>query len=88
MIGGWKENSKELSITWPTSIQLGFTDTYSANSAQAFALTENNLYTTDAFEEYLDHLRPGGILSVSRPNRSTGNEAVRATGNAAPAGGA
>jgi hypothetical protein len=60
-------------------IQLGFTDTYSANSAQAFALTENNLYTVEAFEEYLDHLKPGGILNVSRPDRENGNEALRVT---------
>jgi hypothetical protein len=59
-------------------VHLGFTDTYSANSAQAFALTENNLYTLEAFEDYLDHLNPGGVLSVSRPTWS-GNEALRAT---------
>ena len=61
-------------------VHLGFTDTYSANSAQAFALTENNLYTVEAFEEYLEHLRPGGVLNVSRPHRENGNEALRATG--------
>jgi spermidine synthase len=60
-------------------IHLGFTDTYSANSAQAFALTENNLYTVEAFEEYFEHLRPGGILNVSRPHRENGNEGARAT---------
>ena len=59
-------------------VHLGFTDTYSANSAQAFALTENNLYTLEAFEEYFEHLKPGGVLSVSRPTWS-GNEALRAT---------
>ena len=48
------------------TVHLGFTDTLSTNSAQAFALTENNLYTREAFEEYLDHLRPGGVLNVSR----------------------
>ena len=48
-------------------IHIGFTDTLSADSAQAFALTENNLYTVEAFEEYFDHLKPGGVLNVSRP---------------------
>ena len=61
------------------TVHLGFTDTYSGNSAQAFALTENNLYTVEAFEEYLDHLAPGGVLNVSRPNREGINEALRAT---------
>ncbi len=41
-------------------IHIGFTDTLSANAAQGFALTENNLYTLEAFEEYLDHLTPRG----------------------------
>jgi hypothetical protein len=60
-------------------IHIGFTDTLSANSAQAFALTEANLYTLEAFEEYLDHLRPGGVLNVSRLRRLVGDEALRAT---------
>ncbi len=60
-------------------IHIGFTDTLSANSAQGFALTENNLYTVEAFEEYLDHLSPKGILNVSRLERLVGDEALRAT---------
>jgi hypothetical protein len=60
-------------------IHIGFTDTLSANSAQAFALTENNLYTVEAFDEYFDHLRPEGVLDVSRPHRLVGDEALRAT---------
>jgi hypothetical protein len=60
-------------------IHLGFTDTLSSNSAQAFALTENNLYTTQAVDEYLDHLRPRGILEVSRLYKLVGDEALRAT---------
>jgi hypothetical protein len=60
-------------------IHLGFTDTLSSNSAQAFALTENNLYTTQAVSEYLDHLRPGGVLEVSRLYKLVGDEALRAT---------
>ena len=60
-------------------MHIGFTDTFSASSAQAFALTENNLYTVEAFEEYLDHLRPRGVLSVSRVIRHLGDEGIRAT---------
>jgi hypothetical protein len=60
-------------------IHIGFTDTLSANSATAFALTENNLYTTEAFDEYFDHLTPNGILNVSRLYRLVGDEALRAT---------
>jgi hypothetical protein len=60
-------------------IHIGFTDTLSGNAAQGFALTENNLYTLEAFEEYLAHLAPGGVLSVSRLLKLVGDEAVRAT---------
>jgi hypothetical protein len=60
-------------------IHIGFTDTLSANAAQGFALTENNLYTMEAFEEYLDHLAPMGILNVTRLEHLVGDEALRAT---------
>lgn len=60
-------------------IHIGFTDTLSASSAQGFALTENNLYTVEAFQEYLDHLRPDGVLNVSRLLKLVGDEALRIT---------
>jgi SAM-dependent methyltransferase len=41
-------------------------DTWAASSAGAFALTENLLYTTDAFRDYHAHLEDDGILSISR----------------------
>jgi hypothetical protein len=60
-------------------IHIGFTDTLSASAAQGFALSENNLYTLEAFDEYFDHLKPGGILNVSRLRKLVGAEALRAT---------
>jgi hypothetical protein len=60
-------------------IHIGFTDTLSANSAAGFALTEANLYTLEAYEEYFDHLKPNGILNVTRLHRLVGDEALRAT---------
>jgi len=60
-------------------IHIGFTDTLSANAAQGFALTENNLYTVEAFVEYLDHLKPDGVLNVSRLLKLVGDEALRIT---------
>jgi hypothetical protein len=60
-------------------IHIGFTDTLSANSAAGFALTEANLYTLEAYRESFDHLRPGGILEVTRLHRLVGDEALRAT---------
>src|SRR5262245_20281748 len=47
-------------------IQASLVDTWAATSAGAFSLTENNLYTVEAFVEYLQHLRPGGVLAFSR----------------------
>ncbi len=60
-------------------IQIGYVDTFSPSGAQAFALTENNLYTTDAFKLYFDHLKPGGVLNLARPVKHNGEEALRAT---------
>ena len=61
------------------AINIGFTNTLSGNAAQGYALTENNLYTTEAMDEYFDHLAPGGVLMVSRIYRLVGDEALRAT---------
>jgi len=41
-------------------------DTWAATAAGAFALSENNLYTVEAFSDYLDRLSPEGILSMTR----------------------
>ena len=60
-------------------IHIGFTDTLSGNAAQGFALTENNLYTLEAFLEYFEHLKPRGVLNVSRPLRLVGEEAFKMT---------
>lgn len=35
-------------------------------AAGAFTLSENNLYTSESFAEYWDHLKPGGVLSIAR----------------------
>ena len=47
-------------------IEMSMTDTSAAGSAGAFALGENSVYTTQAWNLFLDRLKPGGILSVSR----------------------
>ena len=41
-------------------------DTWAANAAGAFSLSENSLYTQEAFDLYWDRLTPGGLLSVTR----------------------
>ena len=46
-------------------IQISLIDTWAATAAGAFALSENALYTIEAFELFLDHLTEDGVLSVS-----------------------
>jgi hypothetical protein len=47
-------------------IQASFIDTWAATAAGGFALTENGLYTTQAWKLFLRRLAPNGILSFSR----------------------
>jgi len=47
-------------------IQATMVDTWAATAAGAFALTENNLYTVEAFKEYADHLSDDGVLTMTR----------------------
>ena len=42
------------------------TKPWAATGAGAFTLSENGLYTVEAWSLFLDRLAPGGILSVSR----------------------
>jgi spermidine synthase len=51
-------------------------DTWAATAAGAFSLSENHLYTVEAFEDYLGHLTPEGIHTMSRWVH-TGKEFVR-----------
>jgi SAM-dependent methyltransferase len=48
-------------------IQLSGVDTWAALASGAYALTENFIYTAEAFDQYLRHLAPSGILGFSRP---------------------
>jgi hypothetical protein len=47
-------------------VQISLIDTWAATSSGAFALSENALYTTDAFAVFFHSLAPQGILSVTR----------------------
>lgn len=47
-------------------IQASLIDTWAAGGSGAFALSENSLYTKEAFTSYYDHLSDDGILSISR----------------------
>jgi len=47
-------------------IQAALIDTWAAGGSGAFALSENSLYTVEAFRTYYEHLTERGILTVSR----------------------
>jgi hypothetical protein len=47
-------------------IQASLVDTWAATAAGAYTLTENTLYTVDAFNDYLDHLTDDGMLTITR----------------------
>jgi hypothetical protein len=46
-------------------IHLTAVDTLAAQTSGTNVLAESFLYTVEAFQAYLDHLRPGGILSIA-----------------------
>ena len=47
-------------------LQASAVDTWAATATGAFALSENTLYTQEAFKMYRQHLTPDGILAFSR----------------------
>ena len=49
-------------------IFLGFVDSWAAVASGGLSLSENYLYTTDAFRAYLSRLTPDGLLSILRWN--------------------
>lgn len=75
-------------------IQIALLDSFNASSAGLYALNESYLYTVEAFQEYVAHLKPGGYLAVTRwvkmPPRdtlklfATAFEALKQTGIGSP----
>ncbi len=47
-------------------IQISLIDTWAATAAGGLTLTENRLYTVEAWDDFYRALKPGGLLSVSR----------------------
>jgi spermidine synthase len=58
-------------------VQMTLVDTWASTAAGAFALSENNLYTVEAFEEYFAHLKPDGMIAVTRWEFHEPREALR-----------
>ncbi len=47
-------------------ILLGFVDSWAAVASGGLSLSENHLYTVEAFQAYYDHLTPGGQIAILR----------------------
>jgi len=58
-------------------VQMTLVDTWASTAAGAFALSENNLYTMEAFREYFTHLKPDGMIAVTRWEFREPREALR-----------
>jgi spermidine synthase len=58
-------------------IQMTLVDTWASTAAGAFALSENNLYTSEAFQEYFAHLKPDGMVAITRWEFRQPREALR-----------
>ena len=58
-------------------VQMTLVDTWASTAAGAFALSENSLYTVEAFREYFAHLKPGGMIAITRWEFRQPREALR-----------
>ncbi|HEV2381342.1 MAG TPA: hypothetical protein VG206_16295 [Terriglobia bacterium] len=58
-------------------IEMTLVDTWASTAAGAFALSEGYLYTTEAFEQYFDHLKNDGFIAVTRWEFKEPREALR-----------
>src|SRR5437660_8480080 len=66
-------NSKQLFEV----LQMALLDTWASTAAGAFALSENNLYTVEAFREYFEHLKSDGMIAITRWEFKQPREALR-----------
>lgn len=57
----FRENREKLDL-----VQMSLIDTWAATGAGAFALSENGLYTVEAWSTFWNDLAPGGAFTVSR----------------------
>ncbi|MBV9155745.1 MAG: hypothetical protein JO097_05765 [Acidobacteriaceae bacterium] len=58
-------------------LQATLVDTWASTAAGAFALSENSLYTTNAFIDYLSHLTDDGLMAFTRWGFDPPRESLR-----------
>jgi predicted membrane-bound spermidine synthase len=69
----FRKNTEKLDI-----IQMSLIDTWAATGAGAFALSENGLYTTEAWEIFMHDLSDHGVFTLSRWSASMQDDTGRA----------
>ena len=68
----FRKNNEKLDL-----IQMSLIDTWAATGAGAFALSENGLYTVDAWEIFMNDLSDHGVFTVSRWSASVMDDTGR-----------
>lgn len=68
----FRQNNEKLDI-----IQMSLIDTWAATGAGAFALSENGLYTTEAWTVFMNDLSDHGVFTLSRWSSSAMNDTGR-----------
>jgi len=63
-------------------IQMTLVDTWASTAAGAYSLSENNLYTIEAFKEYFQHLKGDGFIAITRWEFKQPREALRVVSQA------
>jgi hypothetical protein len=63
-------------------IQMTLVDTWASTAAGAYSLSENNLYTVEAFKEYFQHLKGDGFIAITRWEFKQPREALRVVSQA------
>ena len=58
-------------------IQIAMLDSVSAAASGTHSLNENYLYTVETIEEFVQHLTPGGILSITRWLKSPPRDMIK-----------
>ena len=66
-------------------IQMTGTDTYAALASGSYVMTESYLYTAEAYDDFLAHLSPEGVISVLRFRFTPPREELRLAGIAVDA---
>jgi hypothetical protein len=75
-LGEGRSFVRSASRSWDL-IQLSLIDTWAALSSGAYSLSENYLYTVEAFQDYYRHLTPRGVLAITRWHREPPRETLR-----------